>query len=115
MSVAGWAGGVPASVVSGHACALCWRPFGNGTRYRQTLDEVSRDLCAGCLSRLYPAAPKGAEEAQIVSLNLEDVLKTDDWIARVCRQCGEPVEGPPDADPQCIKCWLAEHEEARRG
>lgn len=66
---------LPASVLNERACAMCWRPFGGGTQYRQTLDGVSRSLCLGCLSRLYPKPPKGADpDSQVVELDAGDLV-----------------------------------------
>ena len=100
-------GNVPTSVANERACAICWRNFGASTRYRQTLDGVSRSLCLGCSSRISPVSIGTMRDAQQVELALPDLTESR------CEKCGHRVDVlPGETHPICAGCWIAASLEA---
>ena len=79
---------VPASVASNKACPICWRPFGGGTIYSQTLDGVSRLICSSCGTLFFPQKlwgaekpanlPEGYEDASIIHLDVSEMQAASD-------------------------------------
>lgn len=65
---------IPTSVLTGHACAICWRDIWGSTQYQQSLDGVNRNLCEGCATRMYPVLPKGYEGANLVHLDAKAMI-----------------------------------------
>lgn len=95
--------GMPASVAAGRACSMCWRPFGSGTFFTLELDGVSRRLCKGCTTLLYPAMPPGLEGAAPIHMDVDSL----GFVRRSCLVCGGPVDAPPDElEVKCMACWL---------
>lgn len=72
---------VPLGVLKESHCAICWKWFGNGTRWRQTLDDVTRSLCEGCFSRMYPVLPQGMEGSEVVHIDAKGLLKEEQYAS----------------------------------
>lgn len=98
---------MPASVAAGRACSLCWRHFGSGTFFVLELDGVSRRLCKGCTTLLYPAMPPGLEGAAPIHMSVD----SQGLVRRSCVDCGGPVDAPPNEPAlQCMACFLLARE-----
>ena len=60
---------VPGSVLAGRACAGCWRPFLQHNFTQQIVENVARNLCDTCATRMFPVMPPGHEQDQLIHLD----------------------------------------------
>ena len=100
-------GDVPASVLRGRACAVCWGSIWTVGCYSQTLDGVTRFLCSRCATTFQPVKLPGHDEpSQVVHLDVDSMIREVEERQRRERVSEPPAQAalpPLKSDPELLR------------